>query len=103
MAGGVRRPVTLRAPYFRLPVDELRAAITPRTTAILLNSPHNPTGAVLTSDELEAAASVAREHDLIVITDGVCEHLSYDAPHGAIATLPCIAGRTLTSASGRRT
>ena len=78
MAGGGRRPVTLRAPDFRLPVDELQAAITPRTTTILLNSPHNPTGTVLTRDELEAVAAVARAHDLVVITDEVYEHLTYD-------------------------
>ena len=57
MAGGVRRPVTLRAPDFRLDVDALRAAVTPRTTTILLNTPHNPTGAVLTRAELEAVAA----------------------------------------------
>jgi N-succinyldiaminopimelate aminotransferase len=103
MAGGVRRPVTLRAPDFRLPVDELRAAVTPRTTAILLNSPHNPTGAVLTNDELEAVAAVAREHDLVVITDEVYEHLSYDVPHVPIASLPGMAERTLTISSGGKT
>ncbi|MGA9101352.1 pyridoxal phosphate-dependent aminotransferase [Aeromicrobium sp.] len=100
MAGGVRRPVTLRAPDFRLPVDELRAAVTPRTTAILLNSPHNPTGAVLTRDELEAVADVAREHDLVVITDEVYEHLVYDGEHIPIASLPGMAERTLTISSG---
>ena len=52
MAGGVRRPVTLRAPDFRLDPDELRAAVTPRTRFVLLNSPHNPTGCVLTREEL---------------------------------------------------
>ncbi len=100
MAGGVRRPVTLRAPDFRLPVDELRAAVTPRTTTILLNSPHNPTGAVLTRDELEAVADVAREHDLVVITDEVYEHLVYDGEHIPIASLPGMAERTLTISSG---
>src|SRR3954468_3480720 len=64
MAGGVRRPVTLRAPDFRLDADELRAAVTPRTRFVLLNSPHNPTGTVLTRDELQAVADVATEHDL---------------------------------------
>src|SRR5512139_2382249 len=69
MAGGARRPVTLRAPDFRLDVDELRAAVGERTTLLLLNSPHNPTGTVLTRQELEAVADVAREHDLVIITD----------------------------------
>ncbi len=100
MAGGVRRPVTLRAPDFRLPIDELRAAVTPRTTAILLNSPHNPTGAVLRRDELAAVAGVAVEHDLIVISDEVYEHLTFGIPHIPIATLPGMRERTLTISSG---
>ena len=101
MAGGVRRPVTLRAPDFRLPVDELRAAVSPRTTAILLNSPHNPTGTVLRREELGAIAAVAIEHDLVVISDEVYEHLAFDGlPHIPIATLPGMAERTLTISSG---
>lgn len=103
MAGAVRRPVTLRAPDFRLPVDELRAAVTPRTTAILLNTPHNPTGTVLTPEELEAVAQVAREHDLVVISDEVYEHLTFDRPHVPIATLPGMQERTLTISSGGKT
>ena len=100
MAGGVRRPVTLRAPDFRLPIDELRAAVSPRTTAILLNTPHNPTGTVLTRVELEAVAAVAVEHDLVVISDEVYEHLTFGVPHIPIATLPGMSDRTLTISSG---
>ncbi|AXT86178.1 putative succinyldiaminopimelate transaminase DapC [Aeromicrobium sp. A1-2] len=101
MAGAVRRPVTLRAPGFRLPIDELHAAVSPRTTAILLNSPHNPTGTVLRRDELEAIAAIAIEHDLVVISDEVYEHLTFDGlPHIPIATLPGMAERTLTISSG---
>lgn len=103
MAGAVRRPVTLRAPDFRLPVEELRAAVTPRTTAILLNTPHNPTGTVLTPDELDAVAQVARDHDLVVISDEVYEHLTFDVPHVPIATLPGMRERTLTISSGGKT
>lgn len=104
MAGGIRRPVTLRAPDFRLPVDELLAAVSPRTTAILLNSPHNPTGSVLTSDELAAIAAVAIEHDLTVISDEVYEHLTFDGVvHTPIATLPGMAERTLTISSSGKT
>lgn len=99
MAGGVRRPVTLRAPDFRLDVDELRAAVTPRTRFVLLNSPHNPTGTVLTRGELQAVADLAIEHDLIVITDEVYEHLTFDVEHVPIATLPGMAERTLTLSS----
>lgn len=101
MAGAVRRPVTMRAPDFRLPIDELRAAVSPRTTAILLNSPHNPTGSVLRRDELEAIAEIAIEHDLVVISDEVYEHLTFDGlPHIPIASLPGMAERTLTISSG---
>ena len=99
MAGGVRRPVTLRAPDFRLDTDELRAAVTDRTRFVLLNSPHNPTGCVLTRAELAAVAEVAIEHDLVVITDEVYEHLTYDVEHVPLATLPGMWERTLTLSS----
>lgn len=103
MAGARHVPVTLRAPDFRLPVDELRAAVTPRTTAIVLNTPHNPTGSVLTAEELTAVAEVAIEHDLVVISDEVYEHLTFERPHVSIATLPEMAGRTLTIGSAGKT
>lgn len=99
MARGIRRPVTLRAPDFRLDLDELRAAISPATRFVLLNSPHNPTGSVLTPEELQGVAEVALEHDLVVITDEVYEHLVFDAQHLPIATLPGMAERTLTLSS----
>ncbi len=106
MAGGVRRPVTLRAPDFRLDVDELRAAVTPRTRFVLLNSPHNPTGTVLSLAELQAVAELAVEHDLVVITDEVYEHLTYGptpredrVEHVPMATLPGMYERTLSLSS----
>jgi N-succinyldiaminopimelate aminotransferase len=100
MAGGVRRPVTLRSPDFRLDVDELRAAVGPKTRFVLLNSPHNPTGTVLDRDELQAVADVAIEHDLVVITDEVYEHLVFDShEHVPLATLPGMFERTLTLSS----
>jgi N-succinyldiaminopimelate aminotransferase len=100
MAGGVRRPVTLRSPDFRLDLDELRAAVTPRTRFVLLNTPHNPTGTVLTDAELQAVADLAIEHDLVVITDEVYEHLVFDdRRHRPIATLPGMWDRTLTLSS----
>jgi N-succinyldiaminopimelate aminotransferase len=104
MSGGVRRPVTLRAPDFRLDPDELRAAVTPRTRLILLNTPHNPTGTVLTREELQAVADVAVEHDLVVVTDEVYEHLVFDDAlssegHVPLATLPGMWERTLTLSS----
>ena len=100
MAGGVRRPVTLRSPDFRLDVDELRAAVGPRTRFVLLNSPHNPTGTVLDREELQAVADIAIEHDLVVITDEVYEHLVFDShEHIPLATLPGMFERTLTLSS----
>jgi len=104
MVGGVRRPVTLRAPDFRLDVADLRAAVTARTAIILLNTPHNPTGAVLTREELGAVAEVALEHDLAVVTDEVYEHLVYDGrEHVALCTLPGMADRTVTISSAAKT
>ena len=100
LAGGVRRPVLLRAPEFRLDVDALRAAVSDRTTALLINSPHNPTGAVLNRTELEAIAEVAIEHDLLVITDEVYEHLIFDGrEHIPLCTLPGMFDRTVSISS----
>ncbi|HWL96544.1 MAG TPA: pyridoxal phosphate-dependent aminotransferase [Nocardioidaceae bacterium] len=101
MAGGVRVPVTLHAPDFRIDLDALRAAVTPRTRVLLLNSPHNPTGTVLTDEEQTAIAEVAVEHDLVVVTDEVYEHLTYhDVVHRPMATYPGMRERTVTISSG---
>ena len=99
-AGGVRRPVTLRAPDFRLDPDELRAAVTDRTRLLLVNTPHNPTGTVLGRGELRAIADLAVERDLVVVTDEVYEHLVFDDhEHVPLATLPGMAERTVTLSS----
>jgi N-succinyldiaminopimelate aminotransferase len=99
-AGAVRRPVTLRAPAFRLDPDELRAAVTDRTRLLLVNTPHNPTGTVLTRAELQAIADVAIERDLVVVTDEVYEHLVFDDhEHVPLATLPGMRERTVTLSS----
>ncbi len=104
MAGGHVRPVTMHPPTYGVDIDELRAAITPRTKLILLNSPHNPTGKVFTRDELQAIADIAIEHDLIVVTDEVYEHLTFDGlAHIPMATLPGMRERTLTISSGGKT
>ena len=104
IAGGVRRPVTLRAPDFRLDLDSMAAAIGERTKLILLNTPHNPTGTVLTRAELEGVARLAIEHDLVVVTDEVYEHLVFDGrEHVPIATLPGMAERTLSISSSGKT
>ncbi len=103
-AGGVRRPVTLRAPDYRLDVGELEAAISDRTKLILLNSPHNPSGHVFDRAELEAIADVARRHDVVVVTDEVYEHLTFDQhEHVPLATLPGMFERTVTISSSGKT
>jgi N-succinyldiaminopimelate aminotransferase len=108
MAGAQRVPVTLRAPDFAFDPDALRAAITPRTRLLLLNTPHNPTGKVFTRDELTAIAEVCIEHDLVVMTDEVYEHLVYDDPargieHVPLASLPGMRDRTITISSAGKT
>ncbi len=98
MAGATRRLVTMRPPDFALPLDALAAAA-PGARMLVLNSPHNPTGRVLTRAELEGVARVCVEHDLIAVTDEVYEHLAYDGEHIPLATLPGMAERTLTISS----
>ncbi|MFJ7492678.1 pyridoxal phosphate-dependent aminotransferase [Streptomyces sp. NPDC097727] len=103
MAGAKRVPLTLRAPSFRPDLDELRAAITPRTRLLLLNTPHNPTGMVLTAEEQSAIASLAIEHDLLVVTDEVYEHLVHEGRHHPIAALPGMRERTVSISSAGKT
>ncbi|MER6122495.1 pyridoxal phosphate-dependent aminotransferase [Streptomyces sp. NPDC001795] len=115
MAGGRRVPVTLRAhceegaegaegATFRLDLDELREAVTDRTRLLLINTPHNPTGTVLTREELRAIADLAVERDLLVVTDEVYEHLVFeDAEHVPLATLPGMRERTVTIGSAGKT
>ncbi|WP_329457061.1 aminotransferase class I/II-fold pyridoxal phosphate-dependent enzyme [Streptomyces sp. NBC_01497] len=89
---------------FLLDPDALRAAVTPRTRALILNTPHNPTGKVFTQAELAAVAEVCREHDLTVITDEVYEHLVYAGlPHLPVSALPGMRERTLTVSSAGKT
>ncbi|MEU6573332.1 pyridoxal phosphate-dependent aminotransferase [Streptomyces sp. NPDC046805] len=111
MAGGRRVPVTLRphidadgVASFRLDLDELRAAVTDRTRLLLINTPHNPTGTVLTREELAAIAELAVERDLLVVTDEVYEHLVFDdAEHLPLATFPGMRERTVTIGSAGKT
>ena len=111
MAGGVARPVPLRTRRPTAPGrgrstrHELRAAITPRTKLLLLNTPHNPTGKVFTADELAVLAGHRRStHDLLVLTDEVYEHLVFGgAEHLSIATLPGMRERTLVVSSAGKT
>ncbi|MEU5484830.1 pyridoxal phosphate-dependent aminotransferase [Streptomyces mirabilis] len=114
MAGGTRIPVTLR-PHeetregvthrrFRLDLDELRDAVTDNTRLLLVNTPHNPTGTVLTREELGEIAKLAVERDLLVITDEVYEHLVFDeAEHLPLASFPGMRERTVTIGSAGKT
>lgn len=105
MAGGTRVPVTLR-PHegaFRLDLDELRDAVTDRTRLILLNTPHNPTGTVLTRAELAAVAELAVERDLLVVTDEVYEHLVLDGEHIPLVSFPGMRERTVSIGSAGKT
>jgi N-succinyldiaminopimelate aminotransferase len=99
MAGGVRRPVTLRPPDWAFDGDALAAAIGPKARVLLLNTPHNPTGKVFSRAELELVAAACAEHDLIAIADEVYEHLVFEGEHVPLATLPGMAERTLTISS----
>ena len=103
MAGGVRKPVTLRAPDYALDLDALRRAITPKTRLLLLNTPHNPTGKVFTRAELTAIAELVVEHDILVMADEVYEHLVFDGEHIPIASLPGMGERTITISSAGKT
>jgi N-succinyldiaminopimelate aminotransferase len=98
-AGASRRPVTLRPPEFKLEPAALTAAIGPAARVLLLNTPHNPTGRVLSPSELEAVARACVEHDLICVSDEVYEHLVFEGEHIPVATLPGMAERTLTISS----
>ena len=98
LAGATRRLVTMRPPDFGLDLDALAAAA-PGARMLVLNSPHNPTGRVLTRAELEEVARVCLEHDLVAVTDEVYEHLVFDGEHIPLATLPGMAERTLTISS----
>ncbi len=99
LSGATRRVVTLRAPDWSFDPDELRAAFTPATKALLLNTPHNPTGKVFGRDEMTLIAELCCEHGVVAITDEVYEHLVFDGEHIALATLPGMAERTLTVSS----
>ena len=95
LSGAIPRYVTLHEPDWRIDADELRAAFGPRTRAIILNSPHNPTGKVFSRDELELIAGLAQEHDALVLTDDIYEHIVYTGEHIPMATLPGMAERTV--------
>ncbi|MEU6833350.1 pyridoxal phosphate-dependent aminotransferase [Nocardia beijingensis] len=106
LAGARRRTARLVADgdRFVLDLDSLRAAVTPATRMLIVNSPHNPTGTVLGRADLLAIAEIACEHDILVLTDEVYEHLVYDGvEHISLATLPGMAERTIVVSSAAKT
>ena len=103
LSRGEHRTVPLRLPHFLPDHDDLRAAVTDRTRLIVINDPHNPTGAVLPRETLELIVELAHEHDALIVTDEVYEHLTFDQPHIPIASLPGAWERTITISSGGKT
>ncbi|QUQ70404.1 aminotransferase [Kutzneria sp. CA-103260] len=106
LAGATRKVVSLveDGGRFALDVDALRAAVTPRTKVLLLNSPHNPSGTVLTRQEMEEVARLCQEHDVVAITDEVYEHLIFDGrEHVTLSSLPGMYERTLAISSSGKT
>jgi aspartate/methionine/tyrosine aminotransferase len=97
LSGAIPRLVRLRPPDWTFDPAELRRAFGPKTRAVIVNTPNNPTGRVLRRDELQAIADLCIEHDCVAVTDEIYEHILYDGkPHIPIATLPGMAERTVT-------
>jgi aspartate/methionine/tyrosine aminotransferase len=103
ISGAVPRYVTLRAPDWGFDPDELRRAFSNKTRAVVINTPHNPTGKVFSRGELEFIADLCIEHDAIAITDEIYEHLVYRGAHVSIATVPGMADRTITISGASKT
>ena len=104
LAGARAVPVTLRPPNFRPDIEALKRAIGPRTKVLLVNSPHNPTGILLNDAECNAIAELAEQHDLIVLSDEVYEHLVFDGlKHRSLAEFGSLRERTLVVSSGGKT
>jgi aspartate/methionine/tyrosine aminotransferase len=104
VAGGIARIVTLHAPDWHLDRAELEAAFSERTRAVMLNTPHNPTGKVFNREELTSIAELCLRYDCLAITDEVYEHLLFDGnEHVSLATLPGMRDRTVTINSASKT
>ncbi len=103
LSGAVPRYVTLRSPNWSIDPDELRRAFNTKTRAIVVNTPHNPSGKVYTRAELELIAALCLEHDAIAITDEIYEHLVYRGEHISLATLAGMADRTITISGASKT
>lgn len=103
LAGARLVTVPLRWPDFQPDLERMRDAVTDRTRVILVNDPHNPTGAVFTGEVRAEIVALAHRHDAIIITDEVYEHLVFDGPHVPIASLPGAWDRTISISSGGKT
>ena len=103
MAGAVAKPVPLVSPDFRFDPAEVTAAFSDKTRVLILNTPHNPTGRVFDAVERQLLADLAIEHDVVVLSDEVYEHLVYEGTHVPIATLPGMRERTITVSSAGKT
>ena len=103
ISGAVPRFVTLRPPDWSFDIAQLRTAFNPKTRAIVVNTPHNPTGKVFSREELELIAALCVEHDAVAITDEIYEHIVYRGRHLSIATLPGMAERTITISGASKT
>jgi len=103
ISGAVPRYVPLRPPDWAFDPDELRDAFNDRTRAIVVNTPHNPTGKVYSQAELNLIARLCQEHEAIAITDEIYERLVYSGRHISIATLPGMAERTITISGASKT
>lgn len=103
LAGARLVTVPLRWPHFQPDLAELRRAVTDRTRLIIVNDPHNPTGAVFAREVLELVVELAHRHDVTIVTDEVYEHLVFDGAHTPIATLPGAAEQTISISSGGKT
>ena len=103
LARGAHRTVGLRAPDFQPDHEEMRRVVTDRTRLILINNPHNPTGSMFSRETLQLIVELAHEHDAIIVSDEVYEHLTFGVEHIPVATLPGARDRTVTISSGGKT
>lgn len=102
--GATLKTVALKPPHWRINPDDIERLVTPRTKMILVNTPHNPTGRVLTRDEMEGIAAIARKHNLLVMSDEVYEEIVFaPAEHIPMASLPGMQDRTITISSTSKT
>lgn len=103
LSGGVHRTVPLLAPHFQPDLEQLASVVSDKTRMIILNNPHNPTGAVFGREVLEHIVALATQHDVLILSDEVYEHLTFGVEHIPVSTLQGAAERTLTLSSAGKT